>query len=248
MGDDLGGSARLPPSKLGWAVKWSQPHPTRKQPPHPGPGPKYAPKDAFLGRGPHGLGAEYTMRPCTYRARPSEKKTRHSHGWEDSPGPKYMLPVPTSPRDGGVGLFPQSPRNLTLGFPPESPGPIYDTRGHMLPLPSVKNGMGAESRWAAVDRLGRRPGPGQYAIDATVGANQNQRAYQFPVQPVNKFGKAERINSKQSPRQGRDAPGPVYKHQPAVGPQVLSHMRNSTKCSFGKAKRPLGYEKQPERW
>jgi len=159
-----------------------------------------------------------------------------------------MLPRPTSPRDGGVGLFSQSPRNLTLGYPPESPGPVYDTRGHMLPPPQIKNGMGAANRFAAVDRVGRRPGPGQYPFPPTVGSANQARGAQYPSQPVNKFGRAERLNSKQSPRAGCDAPGPIYEHRAAVGKQVSSRMRNATGVSFGKAKRPLGYTKDPERW
>ena len=231
----------MPPSKLGYVVKWYQPSAPRRRAGYSGPpGPIYTPNDSFLGRGPHGTGAEYTIRACTYRVPLSEKTSRQIHGC--SPGPKYSLPRPTSPRDGGVGLFSQSPRELTPAHE-ASPGPVYDVRKHMLPPPAILNGMGNEQRFHNREIV-RVPGPGQYPLPATVGGSHAS----MPSQPVNRFSKGERSGRKHLALPGSEAPGPIYNYTPAVGKQVQSNKSNTVGGSWGKAKRVVGYVKQPERW
>ena len=53
----------------------------------PSPGPAYYPKSAHYGRGPSGLGEEYSI-AGGFRAKKEEKKTRIAH----QPGPQYTLP------------------------------------------------------------------------------------------------------------------------------------------------------------
>ena len=72
LGDDVGGTAKLPPSTSAWAVPWRpKSAPPRKELMKPGsysPGPCYYPNDTWFGRGPHGQGPEYTLTGVSFRA------------------------------------------------------------------------------------------------------------------------------------------------------------------------------------
>ena len=246
-GNDLAGSAELPPSSLGWAVAWRPKSASPRKPVAPfgiagfdSPGPKYAPANKWLGKGPHGLGAEYSVRPNTWRADKSARRAQHGAAAGGGPGPKYMLPgafgkqVTSLCASYNAGKFTNSKdgtRTTTSWLVPDSPGPSLNVRRPFSASNTpLKNGMGGSPRFYA-SRADDTPGPGDYVLHPTVGAS-GRAAFSI--------GRGERSGTKHLPTYGKDSPGPIYRMVPAVGEQVSSRMSNCARVPFNKASRGLG--------
>ena len=86
------------------------------------PGPVYKPDDAWFGKGPHGIGPEYSMR-ASHRFPLNERNTKQVF----FPGPKYMMPkglgrqAESTKRSFNAGKFSNCPRHTM------DPGPEVTT-------------------------------------------------------------------------------------------------------------------------
>ena len=144
LGDDCGGTAKLPPSTSAWAVQWRPAStPSRKELQGGGhsPGPKYYPDPRGFGKGPHGIGHEYSMMGGFRKPR-SEK--RGSNEREDAPGPKYSIPdgfdkqVESAFPSRQSGKFSESKRETTSWLVVDSPGPAHYDPPRTLEKPPVR--------------------------------------------------------------------------------------------------------------
>ena len=144
LGDDCGGTAKLPPSTSAWAVQWRPAStPSRKELQGGGhsPGPKYYPDPRGFGKGPHGIGQEYSMMGGFRKPR-SEK--RGSNEREDAPGPKYSIPdgfdkqVESAFPSRQSGKFSESKRETTSWLVVDSPGPAHYDPPRTLEKPPVR--------------------------------------------------------------------------------------------------------------
>jgi len=242
-GDDLGGSAKLPPSTSAWAVQWKP----KSDPPRAStgsgeasPGPVHYPEDRWFGTGPNGKGSEYSLSGRSFAAPLSSKKTKT----DKMPGPKYTLTdgfgkqVDSRYKSFNAGEFTKSERKTMAGMVPDSPGPAhYNPPPPIMPPAPKPNGFGSGLR--ASDYASKpdwRPGPGTYKLPSAIGGNHPNK----PSAPVPSFGKGER---KTMAGMVPSSPGPIYMTQASVGPQVLSSRKGAPKAPFSKAERfPPGYK------
>lgn len=250
LGDDVGGTAKLPPSTSAWAVPWRpKSAPPRKELMKPGsysPGPCYYPNDTWFGRGPHGQGPEYTLTGVSFRAPANAKKTK----MDEMPGPKYTLTdgfgvqVDSRYPSRQSGKFGEYDRQTISWDAPDSPGPAhYNPPGATIVTPKERpNGFGgSKTGWAYGLAPDYRPGPGDYKLPPAIGSQLPKRPPGY--HPVKKsfaaasFGRGDRAGTSHMPKVGRASPGPAYMLRASVGEQVSSQMKSSPNASFSKADR-----------
>jgi len=204
------------------------------------PGPIYYPDLASFSYGPHGLGAEYSIRG-SFRVPIEEKHTTQN----ERPGPKYSLPqsigkqYESTKRSFNAGKISTAPR-ITVDYGPDrSPGPAAYERGAegLQTLARQRGrvgksgtGMGCAQRFFDNPSASKAiPGPGAYKLPKSVGGMHPSNK-SMPVYSLSKSTRDFDYNTGASP-------GPIYKLKAAVGTQVSSAMRSSAQFGFGTGSR-----------
>lgn len=212
------------------------------------PGPVYAPDDRWFGKGPHGIGPEFTLRP-SHRASFEDRVTKQVI----FPGPQYSIPTglgvqhESTKRSFGAGKISRCPRKTMDPGAPRSPGPAAYDRGSLgcqtvarakKPPAHLRTGMGgAERFFERATRTGDVPGPGAYKIPTCIGGTTPDLA----AKPVFPFGKddARHVHSSKIFHPDPCSPGPAAKYavEGAFGSQALGSRPSSAAFGFGTSSR-----------
>jgi len=214
------------------------------------PGPVYKPDDAWFGKGPHGIGPEYSMR-ASHRFPLNERNTKQVL----FPGPKYMMPkglgrqAESTKRSFNTGKFSNCPRHTMDPGPERSPGPAAYNREAlglvtvaraMEPNKKLTTGMGGATRFYEREtRTGTVPGPGQYALPSAIGGKALPHKSAPPCFPFGKDGARHAHSIKDPAMVDPCSPGPAakYKINAACGNQASSARPTSAQYGFGTSSR-----------